>query len=351
MNQTFEARNTEEKSTWPTVPFYLMSRVELLGFVLTPNDGGELNIAPIQEDKTEIQLWQATPDQRGGASLKHVVTGKNLSFRKQGDANKVMLLDEDRSDRNQLWELADFGDKVYSAIHPLADEWANLNVLDAKPYGTVQLWAWNKGAQNECWMSLTETGKSIVKKIDYHTGAGAVNVTPGEVSSDYSIADNTNPRTPLEARRTLTRTRTKSHQVSNSQENSSELVFTQSFEISGGVESIFEAKVGGGFEQHTTKTISLTNTDQVDESTSTTFEVKLDVPAGRKYAYDVVETIEKCSVPYTAFMEFRSSVNKKPRCYQVEGRIDNTYSTGTTLVVRDITNSEKPLELTKKPVV
>jgi len=109
-------------SNWPTVPFYILSQLNLSNLVVVLNSDNHAVLAPLAG--TADQLWVATPDVRGGARLTNLLSGLAL-YGRTGDPSWVGAGAVDLSVSGGGWVLDDFPSDGWHRIEclPASNNW------------------------------------------------------------------------------------------------------------------------------------------------------------------------------------------------------------------------------------
>lgn len=329
---------------FPTKPFYIMSKINRSNWVLTVTEKGAVVLQALTS--TVDQIWTATPDPRGGAILRHVGTGLVLAcsvtkiFGMQIPGGPLKAVNLDTADSTQLWRAEDLGDN-WCGINTLLNWEGKINVYGSNVHGTIGIFHWDGGADNEEWRLVTELGEVTVDSVDYDMTKAVADLGMPPSHCAITTVDNTLGGKDVSSTYSLARTVTTQRSITTSESNTTGHKYTQTFSIKGGIEKVVEVSASASFEESDSKTISLTDQKTNTETVTDTISTQVSVPAGKKYAYHVVVYYGKVSVPYTAHMTFQSStVGAKPVKLTTQGIFTGVNKTNNEIVVRDITSAQ-----------
>lgn len=345
--------------SWPTKPFYIMSKIGLSNWVLT-----EISIAAgfdaltMQARTGTIdQLWMATPDPRGGAILRHIKSDLVISclpLQSWIVTNKpsLNLQPFNSADPLQLFRLEDVGDN-WVAINGLFDWEYKINVFGSDPHGRIGMWPWD-GGDNEQWKLLEEAGDVTVNSIEYDLSQAKGDLGQPPTACKAEDSDNTQGSTePLTGTITLKRVITTTTQHTISESDTTSHKYSQTFGIKGGIAKVVEVTTSLSFEEADSKTTS--SIDQKTHSTTDTdtLSTNTNVPPGKKYRYQVVVHYGKVSVPFTAHLTFQSSIpGIAPLQFTSKGVFNGVNYTGYEIVCKDITSPDpkQHTEVSRTPI-
>ncbi|KRA66263.1 hypothetical protein ASD79_02995 [Caulobacter sp. Root655] len=340
---------------FPAKPFYIMSKIARSNWGLTITPEGKVVLEALKG--TVDQVWTATPDPRGGAILRHVSTGKVLACQMQHisipglieidlPAGPLKAVDLDASDAKQLWRAEEVsGD--WSAINTLLQWEAKINVFDSDVHGTVGVYRWDGGADNEEWRLIAEAGELTVDSVTYDMSKAVPDLGMPPSHCTGTTVDNTLGGTTVTSTYSLARTVTTQRSLTNARTDTTGHKYTQTFSAKGGVAKVVEVTASASFEQTDSTTLSLTDQKVNTESVVDTIATQVSVPAGKKYAYHIVVYYGKVTVPYTAHLTFQSTTpGAKPVKLTVEGVFVGVNKVDNEIVIRDVTSpkaKEQPL--------
>ena len=152
------------------------------------------------------------------------------------------------------------------------------------------------------------------------------------------MEDNTRSGTPLTGSETLSRTLTTSRSITNSTSDTTGRKYTQTFSAKGGVDKVFEVSASASFEESSSTTISYSDQSTVSNTVTDSQTVSINVPAGKKYRYQIVVHYGKCNINYTATMVFQSVVpNSQPYRFTSSGVYTGVNEIASDVVASDIT--------------
>jgi hypothetical protein len=318
--------------SWPTNPFYIISKINRSNFALVGSGGGVV-IQPLTS--TIEQLWTARPDPRGGAFLQHVSSAKVLTS--SGNRHEGLgLAALNDADANQLWRVEALDDG-WRAINMLNDWEKKINIYGSNLNGTIGIWSWD-GGDNEEWRITEETGTLTVDSVSYDMTRAAADLTrPPQLCAAITV-DNKLQEGPITSTYTLQRSVTTSHSITNSETDTTGHKYTQTFGVKGGIDKVIEVSASASFEESDSKTISLTDQKTTSETNTDTVSQQVNVPAGKKYSYQVVVYYGQVTVPYTAHLTFQSSnTNVAPVHTTTSGIFTGVNSTNCEVWITDQT--------------
>lgn len=332
-----------QETSFPTKPFYIQSKINMSNWALTV-EGGQIKTRPLQGNVNF--LWTAEPDRRGGSVLTHlgsglVLTAQLIPFpfapQMKIPGGALLARGKDASLSQQLFR-AEVLDGNWRGINSLLNWEAKVNVYGSDPNGTVGLYHWDGGAPNEEWLLAEETAQVETVSVDYHKDLAKVDLSLPPRFGDVSPWDNRQGAVPLTGSTTITTSVTDSRQITNSTSDTTGMKYTQTFGMKGGIDKVFEVNASASFEESSSKTISYSD-QQTHTSTETiTKAVNYNVPAGKKYGYQMLIKFGKCEVPYTAHMKFQSAVaGSNPVYFDTQGVYTGVNQTETDVVVVDLT--------------
>jgi hypothetical protein len=329
---------------FPTQPFYIMSKINRSNWVLTITPQGAVVLRPLTS--TIDQIWTATPDPRGGAILRHIDTGLVLAcglvkvFGMQFPAGPLKAENLSSSDATQLWRAEDLGDN-WAGINTLLNWEAKINVYGSDVHGTIGVFHWDGGADNEEWRLVPELGAVTVDSVEYDMAKAVADLGLPPSHCAITTVDNTLGGTPVTSTYSLARTVTTQRSITNSQSDTTGHKYTQTFSVKGGIDKVIEVSASASFEESDSKTISLTDQKTNTETVTDTISTQVNVPAGKKYAYHVVVYYGKVNVPYTAHSTFQSTTTgAKPVQVITQGVFTGVNKTNNEIVIRDITSPQ-----------
>ena len=128
--------------------------------------------------------------------------------------------------------------------------------------------------------------------------------------------------------------------------------YTQTFGVKGGVDKKFEVSASASFEESSSSTISFS--DQHTDSTSVTDEqvVNVNVPAGKKYNYQIVVHYGTCAIHYVAQMVFTSIVpNSAPYKFKSNGIYNGVNQIRSEVIVHDVTQGVPSAALVERKAI
>ncbi|HEY3910326.1 MAG TPA: hypothetical protein VGM07_10585 [Stellaceae bacterium] len=325
--------------SWPTKPFYLQSKIGLSNWALTITAQNTVVMQAL--DSAIDQLWAAIPDQRGGAFLKHVGLGRVLA---RGSDGHLQAVNQNGADPAQLWRVEDLG-RPWVGINSLTDWEQKINVYGSNVHGTIGTWRWDGGADNEEWRLVEESGAVTIDGIVYDTSKAVADLGKPPSRCAATTVDNTRSGVPDTSTYTLSRSVTTTRSFTNSESDTTGHKYTQTFGVKGGIDKVIEVSASASFEESDSKTISITSQTSESETNTDTVSTSVNVPAGKKYRYQVVVHYGKVSVPYTARLTFQSVVpGAAPVHFEQKGMFEGVNATGVAVEVVDITPSEAKSE-------
>lgn len=331
--------------SWPKNPFYIQSKIGLSNWALTITNQGAVVMQPLTA--TIDQQWSATSDPRGGAFLKHLGTGRVLAR----GSGPLQAVNQNGSDPNQLWRVEDLG-SPWVGINSLTDWEQKINVYRSDVHGTIGTYHWDRGADNEEWRLIEETGTVTVDSIVYDTSKAVADLSRPPYRCAATTVDNRRSAVPDTSTYTLARSITTTRSFTNSESDTTGHKYTQTFGVKGGIDKVIEVSASFSFEESDSKTISITNQTTNSETNTDTVSTSVNVPAGKMYRYQVVVYYGKVSVPYAAQLTFQSVVpGAAPVHFQQTGIFEGVNATETAIEVADVTpnqmQSERVLTLEK----
>jgi hypothetical protein len=330
--------------SWTDKPFYLMSKIGLSNWVLSVRADGTVFLA--QATGTIDQIWKAVEDLRGGATLCHATTGLVLTanwvpnpFFGQILGGPVTGAPLDASNPAQLWRIEQLGD-LWDGIVALLNWNTRLNVYHSDVHGTIGVYDYAGGADNEKWRVIEETGMVIVGDVQYDLAAITTNTNLPPSYCMATIVDNIGGGTAVTSTYNLARQVTTSRSITNSSADTTGTKYTQTFGVKGGIDKVFEVSASAGFEESQSSTITLTDTSVKTSTVTDTLTTQVNVPPGRKYRYQVTVRYGKITVPYTATSTFQSTVSgAAPVTVITQGQFHGVNSTLSEVTVVDITSA------------
>jgi hypothetical protein len=322
-----------------------MSKINRSNWVLTITPQGAVVLRPLTS--TIDQIWTATPDPRGGAILRHVDTGLVLAcglvtvaWLRNIPGGPLKAVNLDTSDATQLWRAEDLGGN-WVGINTLLNWESKINVYGSDVHGTIGVYGWDGGADNEEWRLVAEIGAITVDSVDYDMTKAVADLGMPPSHCAVTTVDNTLGGTPNTSSYSLVRTVTTQRSITNFESDTTGHKYTQTFSIKGGIGKIVEVSASASFEESDSKTISLTDQKTNTETVTDTISTQVNVPAGKKYAYHVVVYYGKVSVPYTAHSTFQSStIGAAPVKVTTQGVFTGVNKTNNEIVIRDITSPQ-----------
>jgi hypothetical protein len=334
-----------QETPFPTKPFYIQSKIGLSNYALTV-EGGQIKTKPIQGNVNF--LWSARPDSRGGSALTNVGTGlvltaQLISFpmfpQLKIPGGPLLAQGPDAGSALQLFR-AEILDGSWRGINSLLNWEAKVNVYGSNVNGTVGLYKWDGGAPNEEWLLIEESAQVETVSIDYHTNLAKVDLSLPPKWGDVSPWDNRQGAVPLTGNTTITSTVTDSKQITNTVADTNGKKYTQTFGAKGGIDKVFEVSASASFEESTSQTISYSDSTTHTTTETITKTVNYNVPAGKKYEYQMLIHMGKVNVPYTAHMKFQSVVpGSTPVLFDSEGVFTGVNQTQSEVVVFDRTSN------------
>jgi hypothetical protein len=301
------------ETTFPAGPFYIQSKINLSNWALT-TDGTNLKLSPLVGGIEH--LWAATPDNRGGASLKHIQTGKILTatttrlpspFPPIEIPTGLAVAPLDPANGLQLFRAEDLGDN-WRGINLLANWELKINVSNSDVHGKIAPYHWDGGAPNEEWRLIAETSTVTTESVEYDLKGATSNLNLPPMVSDQSDQDNKTSSGSLTGSINLTQSTTTSRSITNSTSDTTGRVYTQTFGAKGGIDKVFEISGSASFSESSSKTIAYSDTTVNSKTDSHSIVVNINVPPGKKYRYSILVFNGQCSIPYTAHMLFQSVV-------------------------------------------
>jgi hypothetical protein len=321
--------------SWPKNPFYIQSKIGLSNWALTITDQGAVVMRSLTA--TIDQQWSATPDPRGGAFLKHLGTGRVLA---RSSGGPLQTVNQTGSDPNQLWRVEDLGSS-WVGINSLTDWEQKINVYGSDVHGTIGTWHWDRGADNEEWRLIEETGTVTVDSIVYDTSKAVADLSRPPYRCSATTVDNRRSAVPDTSTYTLARSITTTRSFTNSESDTTGHKYTQTFGVKGGIDKVIEVSASFSFEESDSKTLSITSQTTDSETNTDTVSTSVNVPAGKMYRYQVVVYYGKVSVPYTAQLTFLSVVpGAAPVHFQQTGTFEGVNATETAIEVADVTPNQ-----------
>ncbi|HEX8172802.1 MAG TPA: aerolysin family beta-barrel pore-forming toxin [Thermoanaerobaculia bacterium] len=320
---------------WPAKPFYIESKIGFSNWALTADDSA---IAPRLRlrrlDGSIDFLWTAHPDPRGGATLQHVKSGLYLTAHDQA----LTLAHLAPSDDGQCFRLENLGAN-WSGINKLSDWEQKINVYASDPNGTVGMFKWDGGADNEKWRLIQELGEVTTESVHYDMQHALTDLNLRMEIGASLVQDNRDGAVPLTGSQTLSRTITISRSITNSTSDTTGRKYTQTFGIKGGIEKVFEVNASGSFEESTSSTLSYTDQNTETKTLVDQQQITFNVPPGKRYRYQVVVQYGKCAIPYTANMIFQSIVaGTAPYRFVTSGTYTGVNKISSNVTVFDITH-------------
>lgn len=333
------------ETDFPTTPFYIQSKINMSNWALTV-ENAQIKTKPIEGNVNF--LWTARKDPRGGSVLTHLGSGRVLTaqlitiplINLKVPGGPLLAGAFDPGSSLQLFRAESTGDR-WRAINTLLNWETKVNVYGSDLKGTIGLYHWDNGAPNEEWLLLAETAEVEMVSIDYHKDLAKIDLSLPPKFSDASPWDNREGAVPLTGSITMTSTVTDSQQITNSTSDTTGQKYTQTFSVKGGIGKVFEVSVSGSFEESASKTISYSNQTTHTTTETVTKLVNYNVPAGKKYKYQIVIYSGKCEVPYTAHMKFQSAVaGTEPVFFDTQGVFTGVNQTESDAVVTDVTTGK-----------
>ncbi|HJT32147.1 MAG TPA: hypothetical protein VJ783_08900 [Pirellulales bacterium] len=310
----FPEWNNMSEISFPTKPFYIQSKINMSNWALTVK-GDQIKTKPIQGNVNF--LWTARKDPRGGSVLANI--GSELVLTAQVaivpvpwgrisvPTGPLLAKTFDSASSLQLFR-AEAMDGPWRCMNALLDWEMKVNVYGSDLNGTIALFQWDGGADNEEWLFIEETAQVETVSVDYHTDLIKIDLSRPPTFGEYSLLDNRQGGTPLTGSTSVTSTATDSRQITNSVSNTTGRKYVQTFGMKGGIDKVFEVNASGSFEESSSETISYTDQTIHTVTETITKTVNYNVPAGKKYKYQLLINSGRCEVPYTAHMKFQSAL-------------------------------------------
>jgi hypothetical protein len=324
-----------------------MSKIGRSNWILTVTDAGAMKLQRLTG--TIDQVWTATPDPRGGAILRHVNSGRVLAcglidfplfpgIKLPGGPLKAENLDP--SAATQLWRVEDLG-SPWVGINTLINWEAKINVYGSDVGGTIGVYRWDGGADNEEWHLLEETGEITVDSVKYDLARAVADLGVPPSHCAAITVNNIRGGTPITSTYTLARSVTTTRSITNSQSETTGHKYTQTFGIKGGIDKVVEVSASASFEESDSKTISVTDQKTYSETATDTLATQVNVPPGKKYQYHVMVEYGKVNVPYEAQLTFKSvAPGTVPVHLTTKGIFTGVNSTNSDIIVVDVTSPQ-----------
>ncbi len=341
---------------FPTKPFYIMSKIGHSNWTLTVADG---RVKLQRLTSTIDQIWTATPDSRGGSILRHVDSGLVLAcglvnffggIKLPGGPLKAVNVDS--SDPAQLWRAESLG-SPWVGINTFINWEFKINVYGSDVNGTVGVYGWDGGADNEEWNLIEETGSSTVDSVTYDMSRAVADMGQPPSFCKATTVDNIHGGSPITSTYELQRSVTTTHSITNSTSDTTAHKYTQTFSVKGGISKIVEVSASASFEESDSKTISLTDQTTTSDTESDKITTQVNVPPGKKYRYQVVVYYGKVNVPYTAQLTFQSNTTgAAPVHLTTHGTFTGVNATNYDVVATDLTSpgEEHPPVVSRKAI-
>jgi hypothetical protein len=246
----------------------------------------------------------------------------------------------DSADATQLWRVEDLG-SPWVGINTLLNWEGKINVYGSDVNGTIGIYHWDGGADNEEWDLLQEIGECTVDSVEYHMDKAVADLALPPAHCTATTVDNTKGGTAVKSTYTLARSVTTQRTITNSQSDTTGHKYTQTFSVKGGIDKVVEVSASASFEESDSKTIAFSDQKTNSETVTDTIGTEVNVPAGKKYRYQVVVYYGKVTVPYTATLTFKSSTpGAQPIRITQDGVFTGVNSTNNEIVVVDITSPD-----------
>jgi hypothetical protein len=329
-------------SNWPTVPFYILSQLNLSNLVVVLNSDNHAVLAPLAG--TADQLWVATPDVRGGARLTNLLSGLAL-YGRTGDPSWVGAGPVDLSVSGGGWVLDDFPSDGWHRIEclPASNNWWMQYGTEGQDSGVATgqiqgfiLAGWNGGQVAE-FQVMPETGSVTVTNLAYNLAA-AKNTPLPPVDFLAVEIDNTQNSTSLTQTITLTGSIQQSTQFQNSETDTEGTVYTQSFSVEGKIGPV-DVTATATFEENQSQAVGWSSGTATTSTSEHDIQTEVTVPGNKKYSLQQRVNYGQVDVPWTATATFQSSVpNVKPYAFQMTGTFTGLNATSSEVTVADVTS-------------
>jgi hypothetical protein len=322
-------------SNWPTVPFYILSQLNLSDLVVVVDSNNHTVLAPLAG--TADQLWVATTDVRGGARLTNLHSGLALYGRPgQGDASWVGAGPVDLSVSGGCWVLDAFPSDGFHRIQclPPSNNWFMQFGTEGQLPSFI-LAGWN-GGQGAEFQVMPETGSVTVTNIQYNLAA-AKNTPLPPVDFLAVVVDNTQNSIPLTQTITLTGSVQQNAQIQSSESDTEGTVYTQTFSVSATFAPV-EVTASATFEENQSKTVGWSSSTGNTSTSEHDIQTEVTVPGNKKYSLQQRVNYGQVDVPWTATGTFQSCVaSTKPYAFQMGGTFTGLNATTSEVIVADVT--------------
>jgi len=323
-------------STWPTVPFYILSQINSSNLVVVVDSNNHAVLEPLTG--TADQLWVATPDARGGARLTNLLSGLAL-YARPGDPTWVGAGPVDLSVAGACWVLDDYPSDGWKRIQclPASSNWWLLATAAQQGTG-LAVAGWDGNQQTE-FQVMPETGSVTVTNLAYDLNA-AKNTPLPPVDFLAVVVDNTQNSTPLTQTITLAGSIQQSTQFQNNETDTEGTVYTQSFSVKGNVGPA-EVTATATFEENQSQTVGWSSGTATTNTSEHDIQTEVTVPGSKKYSLQQRVNYGQVDVPWTATGTFQSCVaNVKPYTFQMAGMFTGLNATTSEVIVADVTSGQ-----------
>lgn len=314
--------------------FYLQSQVHSSDWVLARNADGKVRLA--HKNGSIGQLWMREDDPRGGFFVVNVGSGEVLC-RTRLQGGEVVLKAKSLADSAMLWKIDPFGGGTWLGLTTFDDWEQKLNLAGNGPYNensSVIVWEYSRGAPNERWQIVPDTGLITVESITYDMPRAQVSHLDPALC-EATVIDNLAGAIAIETSVELARSVSVSRQFTYTHQTSDTLKIATKLGSKLSVDKI--AEVSGEISVERTKGTTITFGQQTTESTlvSDKLTVRVTVPPRTRYEYMVRVSYGRVSVPYTATLS-RVLPNGTTERSEVKGIYTNVNSTRYDIVAVDV---------------
>jgi hypothetical protein len=347
---------------FPTKPFYITSRKDFSNWVLEPNPGKlPQSLRLRHRTGTLEQLWSALPDNRDGYYIVNLAEDNASDQQIQNclaatssagveglgaTARELVLAPLDTSDALQLFLVEQSDDPApWVVVRTFRSDvclegfnanWGCLNVYGGDPNRRVIIYR-RSGDDDSRWNLVEEDGELTMSSIwyDQEKAVADLSVQP-QYFSEKTVRNDSD--TPLPGKDTISWQNSKSRTLTMSTQHSTGWTFSQNFGIKGGVKDTFEVSEDSTFTTSTSDTETKTDGTTTTETVQSSTEFNYSVPGHKVYRYRMKVSRGKVTVPYTATMNFNSTIPGIPsRKVTIKGEFKGVNVVKSELEITDIT--------------